>query len=90
MKQFPIICTGCAETQHQFILNEPDWGFSQFMPLEDALAPDKGFLVDDSMTVKVKIEVLNPVLDEDIQLQTQLNNRSTRLRNPLVRYGCVA
>jgi hypothetical protein len=46
-----------AESSHRFHKDETDWGFTQYMPLVDALDPAKGFLLNDTLKVKVEVQV---------------------------------
>lgn len=45
------------ETSHLFTQNETDWGFTQFHPLADVNDPAKGFLMNDTLTIRVEINV---------------------------------
>ena len=44
-----------SEIQHLFYTKENDWGFSHFMPWQDILDPEKGFIKDDSIILEVYI-----------------------------------
>eukprot|EP00775_Hariotina_reticulata_P001261 gene1261-1601_t len=45
------------ESSHKWSSNETDWGFTQFIPLVDLQDPEKGFLVNDTLQIKVEIQV---------------------------------
>eukprot|EP00803_Ostreobium_quekettii_P004318 evm.model.scf_1518.4 EVM.evm.TU.scf_1518.4 scf_1518:22440-34055(-) len=45
------------ETHHSFTSQATDWGFTQFLPFSDANDPKKGFVIDDTLVLKVKITV---------------------------------
>lgn len=45
------------DTQHQFNARENDWGFTSFMPLQDAYDGNKGFLVNDTLVVEADVNV---------------------------------
>jgi hypothetical protein len=45
-----------TETEHTFIAEEDDWGFTRFMPLEDLLDPGQGWL-DGQGTLTLRAEV---------------------------------
>lgn len=47
-----------ADTEHTFEGRENDWGFTQFVSLNEVLDPANGFLVDDTLTLKVKLRVI--------------------------------
>jgi len=44
-------------TQHTFTSQATDWGFTQFLAFSDANDPKKGFIVDDTLVLKVRITV---------------------------------
>ena len=53
--------TDCsADTEHIFEGRENDWGFTSFAALSDLLSPEKGFLQDGALHLKVTIEVEHP------------------------------
>lgn len=52
-----ISTTITTESQHKWNKDASDWGFTQFLPYLDALNPDKGFLVNDTLKIKVEIQV---------------------------------
>eukprot|EP00898_Chlorokybus_atmophyticus_P002338 jgi/Chlat1/3104/Chrsp21S03336 len=43
------------ETKHTFDSRESDWGFTEFVPLADILDSSKGYLVNDTLEIKVDI-----------------------------------
>lgn len=45
------------DTAHTFTAAESDWGFTQFCPLSDVLDPRKGYLVNDTLELRVEINV---------------------------------
>jgi ubiquitin carboxyl-terminal hydrolase 7 len=45
------------EATHLFNAKESDWGFTQFMSLEDLYSSQKGFLVDETLTVEAHVKV---------------------------------
>jgi len=45
------------DSTHLFNGKESDWGFTQFMSLENIYAPEKGYLVDDALTIEAKVKV---------------------------------
>lgn len=45
------------ETQHTFTSHETDWGFTQFYPLDEIFDTRKGFLVDDTIILRVEITI---------------------------------
>lgn len=45
------------ETQHTFTSHETDWGFTQFFPLDELLDTRKGFLLEDTIVLKVEITI---------------------------------
>jgi hypothetical protein len=47
----------CAESNHKWSKDASDWGFTQFMPYVDAVSPEKGYLVNDTLKIKVEIQV---------------------------------
>lgn len=49
-----------ADTDHVFEGRENDWGFTSFASLQDLLSPDKGFLHNGALHLKVLIEVEHP------------------------------
>lgn len=48
------------ETEHTFDGREVDWGFREFIPLEEVYAADRGFLVNDKIVVEVDVTVCRP------------------------------
>jgi hypothetical protein len=46
-----------AGTSHRWAQDAEDWGFTQFLSLEDALDPDRGFTLDDTLKIKVEVQV---------------------------------
>jgi hypothetical protein len=47
----------CAESVHKWNKDASDWGFTQFMPFADAVNPEKGYLLNDTLKIKVEIQV---------------------------------
>jgi hypothetical protein len=47
----------CAESSHKWNKDASDWGFTQFLPVADAMNPDKGYVHNDSIKLKVEIQV---------------------------------
>lgn len=47
----------CADSQHKWNKDQADWGFTQFIPYADAVNPEKGYLLNDTMKIKVEIQV---------------------------------
>eukprot|EP00210_Caulerpa_lentillifera_P006772 g6471.t1 len=45
------------EATHLFTNQATDWGFTQFLPLQEAQNPRNGYLVDDALTFSVSISV---------------------------------
>lgn len=45
---------------HLFFSKENDWGFSHFVPWNDALDPNKGFIKDDSIILEVHVAAEAP------------------------------
>lgn len=50
-------CLHAVESSHKWSQQETDWGFTQFMPLLELQDPDRGFIVDDKLIIKVEISV---------------------------------
>jgi len=48
------------ETEHTFDGREVDWGFREFIPLDEVYGADRGFLMDDKITIEVDITVSRP------------------------------
>lgn len=48
------------DTQHTFISGETDWGFTSFVPLAELQDPSRGLLVEDTIRIKVFVEVRVP------------------------------
>lgn len=48
------------DTRHNFTDRENDWGFTNYMPLDELLDPSKGFIVNDTVKFKVDIIVNSP------------------------------
>jgi hypothetical protein len=46
-----------AESFHKWSQNETDWGFTDFISLDELLQPDRGFVVNDTVKIKVEITV---------------------------------
>jgi hypothetical protein len=46
-----------AESSHKWSKNDCDWGFREFMPLAALLDPQRGFVVNDTVRIKVNIAV---------------------------------
>ena len=49
-----------ADTEHIFEGRENDWGFNSFAPLAEINPPEKGFLHNGALHLKVQIEVEHP------------------------------
>lgn len=49
-----------AETEHTFEGRDHDWGFNSFALLVDVTPPEKGFLHNGALHLKVQIEVEHP------------------------------
>ena len=47
----------CSEATHAFTGQSPDWGFTQFLLLTNAMNAESGFIVDDTFILEVKISV---------------------------------
>jgi ubiquitin carboxyl-terminal hydrolase 7 len=47
----------CTESSHKWNSNATDWGFTQFMLLGELLDPERGFVVNDTVKIKVEITV---------------------------------
>mmetsp|Transcript_35695 Transcript_35695/g.79387 ORF Transcript_35695/g.79387 Transcript_35695/m.79387 type:complete len:1131 (+) Transcript_35695:131-3523(+) len=45
------------DTAHTFTQHESDWGFTQFMPLDDLKDPQNGYVVNDTIILRVEIQV---------------------------------
>ncbi|KAF6255465.1 hypothetical protein COO60DRAFT_1641474 [Scenedesmus sp. NREL 46B-D3] len=45
------------ESSHKWSQNETDWGFTQYMLLGELLDPERGFIVNDTVKIKVEITV---------------------------------
>ncbi|KAF8398026.1 hypothetical protein HHK36_016952 [Tetracentron sinense] len=48
-------CGMKIDTQNQFTVEEVDWGFTTFMPLGELYDPGRGYLVNDTCVVEVKV-----------------------------------
>jgi len=46
---------------HRFDRREDDWGFTQFMPLDLIRDPARGFLVDDTIVIELRLAVCREV-----------------------------
>eukprot|EP00250_Pteridium_aquilinum_P011968 c20422_g1_i1 orf=525-3878(-) len=55
--QYDAKLTVRKDTQHQFNARENDWGFTSFMPLQDAYDSNKGFVVNDILIVEADVNV---------------------------------
>jgi ubiquitin carboxyl-terminal hydrolase 7 len=80
-----------AEASHHFTSTEADWGFSQFFPLEDIANPNNGWLVDDTLIIKVSVEVQPDMrYSQDIRKETGFvglkNQGATCYMNSLLQY----
>lgn len=60
-------CVLCAESVHKWNKDASDWGFTQFMPFVDAVNPEKGYLLNDTLKIKVEIQVQVRRITEDSQ-----------------------
>ncbi|KAL9319312.1 hypothetical protein ACSQ67_015829 [Phaseolus vulgaris] len=54
-RNFPLMTI--YETEHQFDAKNIDWGFSQFIPLDELHNPKNGFIVNDTCIIEVEILV---------------------------------
>lgn len=50
-----------AEAQHQFSIQEKDWGFTSYMPLSELYDPERGYLVNDTLIVEAEVIVRSMV-----------------------------
>jgi hypothetical protein len=46
-----------SESSHKWNKDASDWGFTQFLPYADASNPERGYLKDDALHIKVEIQV---------------------------------
>lgn len=47
-----------VEIQHLFYSKENDWGFSHFMGWNEVMDPERGFIKDDTIILRVRLDVL--------------------------------
>lgn len=47
----------CSDASHTFNPQGQDWGFTQFLPLAELRDPTKGYLVDDTVQIKLSVKV---------------------------------
>jgi hypothetical protein len=52
-----LLLVSIAESSHTWSMYDNDWGFQKFMPLAALLDPKRGFVVNDTVKIKVKIAV---------------------------------
>jgi hypothetical protein len=50
-------CCAAAESSHKWSQAETDWGFTGFMLVGELTDPERGFLVNDTVKIKVEITV---------------------------------
>ena len=63
------ICLACG---HFFDRDEPDWGFTSFMKLQDITKEGSGFLEDDTLVVKVFAKVTPHKQDNEFDPDEQI------------------
>ena len=67
------------EARHTFTTEQNDWGFTTFMNLADLLNPDKGFIVNNTVVIKVEVNVT--MLDEDMIYDSRAETGFVGLKN---------
>ncbi len=68
----------CAEAQHEFTQAESDWGFTSFVQLEEVNNPANGFLVNDTLLLRVELTVLR---DEKYNMDARKATGHVGLKN---------
>ncbi|KAL6782343.1 hypothetical protein ACKKBG_A06435 [Auxenochlorella protothecoides x Auxenochlorella symbiontica] len=66
------------DATHTFLGTENDWGFNTFMLLNDLVDPSRGLLVDDTLRIKVEVEVRVP---EDFSYDSRKETGYVGLKN---------
>jgi hypothetical protein len=67
-----------AETDHRFTEKEDDWGFSNFMPLQELVDKKSEFMPDGTLHIQVKMQVQ---LDEKYTGMTRQRTGFVGLKN---------
>lgn len=67
-----------AEAAHQFSAQANDWGFTTFANQQDILAPNAGFLVNDTLRMNVVVRVERP---EDLYYDSKKSTGYVGLKN---------
>eukprot|EP00965_Chrysotila_dentata_P072344 2391001-Pleurochrysis_carterae.AAC.1 len=55
----PLLCCGvlCADADHHFTIRACDWGFREFVTLQELRDANSGFLLDDKLMVSARVRV---------------------------------